>query len=252
MLSGKPPRPWKRSRRRRVSVVRIVLLVLMLFAVGAFALWRMRPQTLPSHAVGIERMATPAFDVADETTRSALRTLSGIGGNEFQGEWLGWACRRDAAMAGEVYLLTRRGGGYRPGSEGTPVRIIAVLGADGGEIVREELAWTMDEVVLRQRRALDAHAAERFRDLLIEEHYFDLAPDGSLCTDVPVITMESCVRGRYFGAVGGCGMDPPSIGHVANAINAFARDGATSLPVLRPPPSATVGPDDIDSRGDHE
>ena len=107
-------------------------------------------------------------------------------------------------MPREVYVFTDSGERYRPGVEWTPLRITAVLDAGGGDIVREEFAWAAEDVVRRQRRRLDAEAAERFRTLLVDGGYVDLAPTGGWCSDNPLRTLESCIQGRYYGVVRRC------------------------------------------------
>lgn len=268
MLSGKPLRPWKKSRRRGVSIWRIALLVLLMGGAAAYAFWRLRPVPPTWQPIGAERVVTPAFDIAEEGAREALRVLSARGFNEYLGGWLGTTCTAD--QSGEVYVFTDTGLVNGTGFESNPVRITVVFDANGsGEIVREDIEWAPPAPVVqagdssvvrrvppaathvvstRQRRSLDPAAAERFRDLLLEAGYAGMSPTGRLCPDHHSVTLESCVGGRYYGVVRGCDdADPQTTRHLAETIDSFAREGATDWPIpvstpTTPPPMADAVP----------
>ena len=220
MLSGKPPRPWKRSRRRGISVARIATLVLVLAAAGAYALWRVRPMPLPWHALGPERITTPAVDFADADTRRALRWLrQGLLPGDH--EWLGNRCTADDPD--EIYQFSDDGV-RQTGAPWMPRRIIVSL-QNTGEIVDERWPGGVDSPPTRTRRFLDANEAEAFRQLLIEGRYASMPPSSSMdfCHGA-VIAMESCIRGRYYGVLRMCEnpAESPSLKSLGTAISAFA------------------------------
>lgn len=196
MLSGKPPRPWKKSRRRGISVVRIALLVVLLGAAAAYAIWRVRPQSLPSIPIGAERIATPEFDISGPESRWVLHVLQSSPLHDIDGRWFGDACAPDARFgASEAYLLTQR-----EHSSPYPVdtlRVLVVLRNDGDATVDIERGTS--ERKQRQSGILP-DGAEDFRDLLIENGYPTMSTsDMTTSTGASFVALQSCIRGRFYG-----------------------------------------------------
>ena len=224
MLSGKPPRPWKRSRRRGLSVARIALHVLLLGGVGVVAAWYWRPLAMPWLPVGSERIATPAFDIADAPTRRAMNTIRAQAAG-WGGDWLGAACAAETSSDTETYVLIVEPGAHAV--DGLRQRIAVRLG-NSGEIVRETATVGSRRSRTLQRRSFGPVEADAFRDLLVEADFTrssasELSPT---CMGGTTVTLESCVAGRYFGIARECvvpGSDRP-IAVLAARIEAFALD----------------------------
>ena len=196
MRSGKPPAPWRRDRRARGPRLAVVVVLVLLFAaIGAHLLWRARPQPLPWHPVGAEKMVTPAFDIADEGARAALRHLRRAPLHEIGGEWFGDACAADAPLPTESYLLTR----VQLTSHSVKTTRVLVTLSDGGEVVVERDG---DGPLRRRARPLDAADIDAFRAILLDGDYSVMVPaEPEFRRDSNTVALQSCIRGRYYGVV---------------------------------------------------
>lgn len=212
---------WKRARRSGLSVGRIVLVAMLLATVAIYGLQRLRPLPLPWHAIGAERIDTPAFDIADERTRMIMKWLSGDGLNNQGRRWLGASCELDFGAADEVYVLSDSGSSYSLTPQ-DPYRVVVVLGSDR-KVVYERFSRMPDRQILERRsRIFGVADADRFRSLLIDGDYPEMTPYGSYRTDSATVTLESCINGRYYGVMRIGGTDGPSLYSLAGQIRQFA------------------------------
>ena len=172
------------------------------------------------HVTGTDRLSTPGMDLADESTRMALRPLQAPIAH-YRGQWLGYACIDGSADSPEVYVLTR----HRMSSHGAVEAIRVTVRIDqGGDVTHESL-----ETILRGRwagsreRSFDKQGASEFRSLLIDGGYLGLTNGLDRKCPMDAITLQSCVNGRYFGRVSHCGEpDKSMLTQLAAAIEAFA------------------------------
>lgn len=224
---------WKRSRRSGPRFGRVLLLTLLLALTAGYALYRVRPLPLPWQDVGSERIATPALDIASSEAREALRRGVHVGIPELGGVPLVESCRADAALPGEIYLLRRI---FRSSHYVDETRTLVMLRNDGEAIVEGD---GYDGRPGHLRRRLDANEAEAFRTLLLEAGYPHMRPFGSPEIGLPrrgdadLLSLQSCVRGRYFAVVRNAGDadDILALQDLAIRIEAFALEG--SSPVAR-------------------
>jgi hypothetical protein len=217
---------WKRSRRSGPRFGRVLLLTLLLAMAAGYALYRVRPLPLPWHDVGSGRILTPPMDVAGESNRRAWQLLTGESYFSATSAALALTCRSEQMPAGEIHVLTR----IPPfPSAGTPaVRVTARLGL-GGEVVHESSGSLAPPA--RTSRTLDEHEAEAFRSLLLDGGYLRMTSQVAVgICDGELLTLETCIHGRYFGVVRQCETnEEPTLQPLAAAVEAFAL-GATQPP----------------------
>jgi hypothetical protein len=226
MRSGKPPLRWKRKRRRGVSVGRIGVLVVLLGAVAAVALWRLRPMPLPWHDVGSGNTVTPALDASGADSRDALLRLARYRIPELGDESLVEVCRADAAIPVEVYVLERV---YRTSHWTDSTRTLVLLNTDGVAIVRRGSGVNLE---VTSRRRVDEAEAEAFRTLLSAATLGEMTPFFARNPnptpprrgDADVVSLQICIRGRYFAVVRDDSGAPDAgfLQEIAARIEAFA------------------------------
>ena len=219
MRFGKYNAPWRR-KKQPISLPRIALASLLLSAGAAAFLYSIRPAPPIMHVTGTDRLGTPGLDLADESTRVALRHLQAPIAH-YRGQWLGYACIDGKADSPEVYVLSR----HRMSSHGAVEAIRVTVRIDqGGDVAHESL-----ETILRgqgtgsRTRSFDHQEASEFRRLLVEGGYLGLSNGLDRKCPMDAITLQSCVNGRYFGHASHCGEpDKSMLTQLAAAIEAFA------------------------------
>ncbi|WP_162782165.1 hypothetical protein [Arenimonas caeni] len=163
------------------------------------------------------------MDIADLRHRQAIHALREMQVNRYRGEWLGDVCGFESTNAPEIYVLSRTS--IPIGGQMRAARVTIRL-ERGGEVTHELMESPFDwEVTSTTKNALDASSAEAFRTMLLEGNFPQMASDQDpgFC-DGDTDTLESCVRGRYFGIIRRCEQagDTPLLRPLADAIEAFA------------------------------
>jgi hypothetical protein len=156
-----------------------------------------RPAALPPQP---ESTQTPPMDISSANERLALEYLSRSGAGHLNGAWLGTQCGPEDR--GERYV-------WRSSDFSTGVVELARfdLDANDGHFYFDAQPYPgVRGFRFGQPWRLDRSAMTRLREVLRQGEYFSRGSSdmrSGIC-DADIVTLESCVDGRYYGVVRLC------------------------------------------------